>query len=129
MTVVDLLAEPLLPPGILPPWIKLPKRGLKPCTSLRQLAQAEAHCTRCPLHRDATQAVPGDGPSQADFVLVGEQPGDKEDLAGKPFVGPAAAFSIPRSGTPASPAKQPSSPTRSSPSSMKCAASAGCING
>jgi uracil-DNA glycosylase len=89
MTVVDLLAEPLLPPGILPPWIKLPKRGLKPCTSLRQPAQAEAHCTRCPLHRDATQAVPGDGPSQADFVLVGEQPGDKEDLAGKPFVGPA----------------------------------------
>ena len=46
-------------------------------------------CTRCPLYRDATQAVPGDGPSHAAFMLVGEQPGDKEDLAGKPFVGPA----------------------------------------
>jgi uracil-DNA glycosylase len=53
------------------------------------LAEAEAACTRCPLYRDATQAVPGEGPRQAPFMLVGEQPGDKEDLAGKPFVGPA----------------------------------------
>lgn len=60
-----------------------------PIKSLRQLSDAEAHCTRCPLYRDATQAVPGDGPSRAAFMLVGEQPGDKEDLAGKPFVGPA----------------------------------------
>jgi len=60
-----------------------------PVKSLRQLAEAEASCTRCPLYRDATQAVPGDGPSRAPFMLVGEQPGDKEDLAGKPFVGPA----------------------------------------
>ncbi len=60
-----------------------------PITSLRQLAEAEASCTRCPLFRNATQAVPGDGPSHAPFMLVGEQPGDKEDLAGKPFVGPA----------------------------------------
>jgi uracil-DNA glycosylase len=58
-------------------------------TSLRQLAAAEAACTRCPLYKDATQAVPGEGPSRATFMLVGEQPGDKEDLAGKPFVGPA----------------------------------------
>ena len=57
--------------------------------SLRQLAEAEAACTRCPLYRDATQAVPGEGPSHATFMLVGEQPGDKEDVAGKPFVGPA----------------------------------------
>lgn len=57
--------------------------------SLRELAQAEASCTRCPLYRDATQAVPGEGPSHAAFMLVGEQPGDKEDIAGKPFVGPA----------------------------------------
>jgi len=57
--------------------------------SLRQLAQAEQECRRCPLYRDATQAVPGEGPSHATFMLVGEQPGDKEDLAGKPFVGPA----------------------------------------
>jgi uracil-DNA glycosylase len=60
-----------------------------PITSLRQLAAAEAACTRCPLYRDATQAVPGEGPGRATFMLVGEQPGDKEDLAGKPFVGPA----------------------------------------
>jgi len=57
--------------------------------SLRQLADNEARCTRCPLYRDATQAVPGEGPSRATFMLVGEQPGDKEDIAGKPFVGPA----------------------------------------
>jgi uracil-DNA glycosylase len=57
--------------------------------SLRALADAESECRRCPLYRDATQAVPGEGPKQADFMLVGEQPGDKEDLAGKPFVGPA----------------------------------------
>ena len=57
--------------------------------SLRQLTEAEETCTRCPLYRDATQAVPGEGPGRAPFMLVGEQPGDKEDLAGKPFVGPA----------------------------------------
>src|SRR6202046_1978906 len=60
-----------------------------PVASLGQLAEAEAVCRRCPLYRDATQAVPGEGPSRATFMLVGEQPGDKEDLAGKPFVGPA----------------------------------------
>ncbi|MGB6754890.1 MAG: UdgX family uracil-DNA binding protein [Xanthobacteraceae bacterium] len=53
------------------------------------LACAEAGCKRCPLHKDATQVVSGEGPAGADFMLVGEQPGDKEDLAGKPFVGPA----------------------------------------
>jgi uracil-DNA glycosylase family protein len=57
--------------------------------SLHALAEAEGDCRRCPLYRDATQAVPGEGPSRAEFMLVGEQPGDKEDLAGKPFVGPA----------------------------------------
>jgi uracil-DNA glycosylase len=57
--------------------------------SLRQLSLAEEDCTRCPLYKDATQAVAGEGPHRAPFMLVGEQPGDKEDLAGKPFVGPA----------------------------------------
>jgi uracil-DNA glycosylase len=57
--------------------------------SLSQLAEAEAACRRCPLYRDATQVVPGEGPKSATLMLVGEQPGDKEDLAGKPFVGPA----------------------------------------
>lgn len=57
--------------------------------SLSALARAEAACTRCPLYRDATQVVPGEGPDQARLMVVGEQPGDKEDLAGRPFVGPA----------------------------------------
>jgi uracil-DNA glycosylase len=46
-------------------------------------------CTRCPLYCDATQAVHGQGPHDARLMIVGEQPGDKEDLAGRPFVGPA----------------------------------------
>lgn len=46
-------------------------------------------CSRCPLHRTATQAVPGVGPHDAALMIVGEQPGDQEDLAGLPFVGPA----------------------------------------
>lgn len=46
-------------------------------------------CTRCPLHRDATQTVFGEGPLDADLLFIGEQPGDQEDLAGRPFVGPA----------------------------------------
>jgi uracil-DNA glycosylase family protein len=58
-------------------------------TSLRELAKAEHECTRCPLYQNATQAVPGEGRRHARLMLVGEQPGDKEDIAGKPFVGPA----------------------------------------
>ena len=61
----------------------------RPITSLRQLAEAEAACRRCPLYRAATQTVPGEGPLHATVMLVGEQPGDREDLSGKPFVGPA----------------------------------------
>ncbi len=57
--------------------------------SLAALALAEAACTRCPLYRDATQVVPGEGHRQARMMVVGEQPGDREDLAGRPFVGPA----------------------------------------
>ena len=64
-------------------------QAASPIPSLGKLAEAEAACRRCPLYRDATQAVPGEGPERATFMLVGEQPGDKEDLAGKPFVGPA----------------------------------------
>ena len=65
------------------------KAAETPVKSLRALIQAERDCRRCPLYRDATQAVPGQGPSCAELMLVGEQPGDKEDFAGKPFVGPA----------------------------------------
>ncbi|MAM62847.1 UdgX family uracil-DNA binding protein [Maritimibacter sp. UBA3975] len=46
-------------------------------------------CTRCPLHANATQAVPGEGPTDAPLMFVGEQPGDREDLTGRPFTGPA----------------------------------------
>jgi uracil-DNA glycosylase len=67
----------------------LPKDLQAPVKSLRQLAESEEGCTRCPLHLDATQAVPGEGPNRAPFMIVGEQPGDKEDLMGEPFVGPA----------------------------------------
>ena len=58
-------------------------------TSLTALAAAEQACTRCPLYRNATQAVPGEGRRRALLMLVGEQPGDREDIAGRPFVGPA----------------------------------------
>src|SRR6185436_20112311 len=57
--------------------------------SLKELREAVNACRRCPLWRNATQGVPGEGPARADLMLVGEQPGDAEDLAGHPFVGPA----------------------------------------
>jgi uracil-DNA glycosylase family protein len=57
--------------------------------TLRALADAEAECTRCPLYKYAMQVVSGEGPSRARVMLVGEQPGDQEDKAGRPFVGPA----------------------------------------
>jgi DNA polymerase len=60
-----------------------------PYRSLKALAEAEAQCTRCPLYRDATQVVPGEGSPRSRLMMVGEQPGDKEDREGKPFVGPA----------------------------------------
>ena len=56
---------------------------------LARLAAALDGCRGCPLWEPATQAVPGSGPADARVVLVGEQPGDQEDLAGRPFVGPA----------------------------------------
>jgi DNA polymerase len=58
-------------------------------TGLADLRSEAAACTRCDLYRSATQVVFGEGPADARLVLVGEQPGDKEDLAGEPFVGPA----------------------------------------
>jgi DNA polymerase len=64
------------------PWV--PERPS--LSSIRTGAQA---CEGCDLFRDATQAVVGDGPRDARIMVVGEQPGDQEDLAGEPFVGPA----------------------------------------
>ena len=57
--------------------------------SLADARAAVQGCRRCPLYEHATQAVFGEGPEHADVMFVGEQPGDQEDLAGKPFVGPA----------------------------------------
>jgi DNA polymerase len=57
--------------------------------SLSVLRDEASTCRACPLWKDATQTVFGEGPQHASIMLVGEQPGDKEDLAGRPFVGPA----------------------------------------
>jgi uracil-DNA glycosylase len=57
--------------------------------TLKSLKEAAAGCKACPLWQTGTQTVFGEGLAKAEVVLVGEQPGDQEDLAGKPFVGPA----------------------------------------
>jgi DNA polymerase len=57
--------------------------------SLEQLKAATMRCRECPIGEFATQSVIGEGPRKAVLMLVGEQPGDKEDLEGHPFVGPA----------------------------------------
>jgi DNA polymerase len=57
--------------------------------TIAEARKAAATCTRCDLCRYATQTVFGEGPETAEVMFVGEQPGDQEDLAGKPFVGPA----------------------------------------
>ncbi len=60
-----------------------------PEAALKLLAAEARGCTRCDLCRNATQTVFGEGPADASLVLVGEQPGDQEDLVGRPFIGPA----------------------------------------
>ena len=57
--------------------------------SLTSLIRDAKDCRRCPLYRNATQTVFGEGPAHAPVMLVGEQPGDQEDQQGRPFVGPA----------------------------------------
>ena len=59
---------------------------------LTVLQHAAQKCKGCDLYRDATQAVLGEGPVSAPLLLVGEQPGDREDLSGRPFVGPAGGL-------------------------------------
>src|ERR1043166_8483485 len=58
-------------------------------SSLNEVRDAARDCTACHLYKRATQTVFGEGPKRAPLMLVGEQPGDYEDVAGKPFVGPA----------------------------------------
>src|SRR4051812_36413168 len=67
-------------------WIPAPVPETESLTTLRAAAKT---CTACHLFRHATQTVFGEGPKGATLMLVGEQPGDQEDVAGKPFVGPA----------------------------------------
>src|SRR2546421_1291870 len=73
-TKTEEFARPATPPG---------------SSSLSTVREAAQHCTACHLYKRATQTVFGEGPKKASIMLVGEQPGDYEDLAGKPFVGPA----------------------------------------
>jgi uracil-DNA glycosylase family protein len=65
------------------------RRVKDPAEAIRLLAKEAKSCTRCDLYKNATQTVFGEGPANADLMLVGEEPGDQEDLAGHPFVGPA----------------------------------------
>jgi uracil-DNA glycosylase family protein len=77
----DSASAPLVPRG--------PRGRVAP---LEELAIAARRCQACPLWAPATQTVFGEGPAAAPFMLVGEQPGDREDLAGRPFVGPAGGL-------------------------------------
>ena len=71
------------------------ERQIEPRSNARvaweELLKDARTCTRCELYRHATQTVFGEGPLDATIMFVGEQPGDQEDLAGRPFVGPAGA--------------------------------------
>jgi uracil-DNA glycosylase family 4 len=60
--------------------------------TLAAMREAVQGCRGCDLYEEATQAVFGEGPERARIAMVGEQPGDKEDLAGRPFVGPAGGI-------------------------------------
>ena len=62
---------------------------IPPRPSLKRMREAVQGCRGCPLYRHATQAVFGEGPGKSDIMFVGEQPGDREDLTGHNFVGPA----------------------------------------
>ncbi|HEX3420238.1 MAG TPA: UdgX family uracil-DNA binding protein [Candidatus Udaeobacter sp.] len=73
-TKSDKFAKPAMPPD---------------SSSLSTVRKAAEHCTACHLYKQATQTVFGEGPKKAPMMLLGEQPGDYEDIAGKPFVGPA----------------------------------------
>jgi DNA polymerase len=72
------------------------ERAVEPRSNVRAsweaLLEEARGCTRCDLHKCGTQTVFGEGPLDASIVFVGEQPGDQEDLAGRPFVGPAGAI-------------------------------------
>jgi DNA polymerase len=88
--VADMVEQPPLPPvarrGAEPPAAPVPPAAAGGLAGARAAAAA---CRACPLWQPATQTVFGEGPDKARLMLVGEQPGDAEDLQGRPFVGPA----------------------------------------
>src|SRR5262249_26222550 len=67
----------------------MPRNTQTSADNLETLRDEATHCRACELWKQATQTVFGEGPANAQVMLIGEQPGDKEDLAGHPFVGPA----------------------------------------
>jgi DNA polymerase len=69
--------------------VEHPDAPVPKARGVKALREAAAGCRACPLWRDATQTVFGAGPARASLMLIGEQPGDREDQLGKPFVGPA----------------------------------------
>ncbi len=79
--------EPVISPP--KPLRAVPEPAAAPSSRLQAAAQEAQRCRRCPLWEPATQVVFGEGPADARIMMVGEQPGDQEDLAGRPFVGPA----------------------------------------
>ena len=90
----EALDEPLRPPDRpLPFPVVLPRRTgsaqAGPAAALEQAAVEAAACRRCALWEAASQTVFGEGPAAVRMMLVGEQPGDREDIVGRPFVGPA----------------------------------------
>ena len=86
--VANMVETPVFSPPK-PPRAAPPTLDHLPDTPLRQAALEAASCRACPLWEPATQTVFGEGPADARLMFVGEQPGDQEDLAGRPFVGPA----------------------------------------
>ena len=103
------------------------RKTIAAADELETLREEAADCRACPLWKDATQTVFGEGPPHARIMLVGEQPGDKEDLAGKPFVGPAGQMldrALDRGRH--RPQARSTSPTRSSISNSCRAAKSAC---
>jgi uracil-DNA glycosylase len=78
-----------VPPVPVTPTEQHPARDLGPADGLDTIRDVASGCRACELYAAATQTVFGEGSRRADLMLVGEQPGDREDLAGHPFVGPA----------------------------------------
>jgi probable DNA metabolism protein len=90
----DMVAAPAQPPKqrkqrLEHPAVGAAQRSADADDPLGRLRAQAAHCRNCPLWEPATQTVFGEGPASAAVMFVGEQPGDKEDLVGRPFVGPA----------------------------------------